>query len=119
FFYEDREGNLWVCTDGGLDMFRNTSVISYTLRQGVSGPSVNSVLALRDGSIWLANLDGVDVLRKEGGSTLVARQELAGSYVTAMLEDHKGTVWVGAKNKLLIFQNNRFREIKGPDGASV
>ena len=119
FFYEDREGNIWVCTDGGLDMFRNTSVISYTLRQGISGPSVNSVLALRDGSIWLANLDGVDVLRKQGGSTLVSRQELGGSYVTTMFEDHRGAVWVGAKNKLLIFQNNRFREITGPDGAPV
>ena len=34
--FEDREGNIWVETDGGLDMFRDTALISYTTRQGVS-----------------------------------------------------------------------------------
>ena len=29
-FYEDHEGDLWVLTDGGVDMFRDTPVVSYT-----------------------------------------------------------------------------------------
>ena len=41
--FEDREGNIWVTTDGGLDMFRDTALISYTTRQGVSDSEFNSV----------------------------------------------------------------------------
>src|SRR5271156_1028271 len=32
--YEDREGNLWVSTDGGVDLFRNTPVITYSMDEG-------------------------------------------------------------------------------------
>ena len=32
--FEDREGNIWVLTDGGLDMFRDTALISYTTLAG-------------------------------------------------------------------------------------
>src|SRR5262249_47740859 len=72
FFYEDREGNIWLSTDGGIDMFRNTSIISYSIHEGLSAADLKSVLALRDGSVWLANLGGLDILRSQGKSTLVS-----------------------------------------------
>src|SRR5262249_5767132 len=39
-----------------------------------------------------------------------------GQHVTAMLEDHSGAVWLGADHRLLVFKNDRFREIKGLRG---
>jgi ligand-binding sensor domain-containing protein len=51
--FEDREGNIWVLTDGGLDMFRDTALFSYTTRQGVSDTDFHSVLALRNGGVWI------------------------------------------------------------------
>jgi len=110
-FYEDREGNMWVLTEGGVDIFRNTPVISYTLHQGLSTASLWSILALRDGSVWLGNEGGVDVLRKQGDSTLVTARELRGHGVSTMLEDHTGAVWLGVDHKLLLFHDGRFREI--------
>jgi ligand-binding sensor domain-containing protein len=50
-FYEDREGNLWVATTEGIDCFRNTRVISFSTREGLSKNAVNSVLAARDGTV--------------------------------------------------------------------
>jgi signal transduction histidine kinase/ligand-binding sensor domain-containing protein len=116
FFYEDREGNIWLSTDGGIDMFRNTSIISYSIHEGLSAADLKSVLALRDGSVWLANLGGIDILRSQGRTTLVSGRELTGRHVTAMLEDHSGAVWLGADLKLLIFQNGHFREINRIQG---
>ena len=34
FIYEDHEGNLWVATDGGLDLFRDTPVVSFSIVEG-------------------------------------------------------------------------------------
>jgi PAS domain S-box-containing protein len=118
-FYEDREGNMWVRSEGGLDMFRNTPVISYTTRHGLSSAALQSVLSLRDGSVWIANEHGVDIFRKQGGATLVSRMESPLHYATAMLEDHSGAVWLAADNRIMVFQNGRFREINQPDGRPL
>ena len=111
-FFEDREGNIWVRTEGGFDMFRNTAIISYTTHQGLSSASLRSVLALRDGSVWLANGGGLDILRKESEFTSFSSRALPGHSVKAMLEDHKGAVWLAVDSTLMRFQNGRFREIR-------
>ena len=35
--YQDREGNLWITTDKGVDLFRDIPIISYTSTEGLSG----------------------------------------------------------------------------------
>jgi hypothetical protein len=50
-FYEDREGNLWVAGSGGIDCFRDTRVVSFSTREGLSANQVGAVLASRGGTI--------------------------------------------------------------------
>src|SRR6267142_1441608 len=58
--FQDREGNIWVGTNSGLDRFREFPVTPATSRQGFSSLYVMEVLASRDGSIWLRTVDGVN-----------------------------------------------------------
>src|SRR6185295_6474910 len=51
FLYEDHEGNLWVSTEGGVDLFRNTAVLTYSRSEGMGANPV-SVLASTDGTVW-------------------------------------------------------------------
>ena len=57
--FEDREGNVWVATTGGLDRFRELPVTTISAKQGLSSDATNSVLAAADGSIWVATHDGL------------------------------------------------------------
>src|SRR3712207_8574732 len=50
--FEDREGNIWVATDNGLDRFRHTAVATVSVNQGLSQGTPWSVLTARDGSVW-------------------------------------------------------------------
>ena len=53
--YEDREGDLWVATSRGIDRFHETSVISFSIREGLTAEDADSVLATRDGTIFIGN----------------------------------------------------------------
>lgn len=118
-FYEDREGNLWVLTEGGLDMFRDTPVVSFSTHQGLSGSTISSLLALRDGSVWIANEGAVDILRGGQNSPVLSGRGLPGQDVGTLFEDHAGGVWLGVDNKLLAHENGRFREVRKPDGSAL
>lgn len=61
--FEDREGNIWVATDNGLDRFRHIAVATVTVHQGLSQSTPWSVLTARDGSVWVGTLDGLNRLR--------------------------------------------------------
>jgi len=114
--FEDREGNVWVLTDGGLDMFRDTPLISYTTRQGVSDSHFYSVMALRNGAVLMGTGGALNILRKQDGKAAIFDQKVARQGVGPMLEDHSGVVWLGVDLALIRFQNSRFREIRAPGG---
>ena len=116
--FEDREGNIWVVTDGGLDMFRDTALISYTTRQGVSDSEFHSVMALRNGAVLIGTSGALNILRKQDGKTAIFDRKVSGQGVGPMLEDHTGVVWLGVDLTLMLFQNGRFREIQAPGGQS-
>ena len=65
-FYEDREGNLWVVTEGGVDMFRDTPVVTYSIHEGLTSAGIRSVLASRNGSVWIGNKGAVDIFAQAG-----------------------------------------------------
>ena len=56
--FEDREGNVWVGTSSGLDRFRDLTVTTISLKQGLSDVDSNSVMAATDGAIWIATHHG-------------------------------------------------------------
>ena len=118
-FYEDREGNLWVLTDAGIDMFRDTPVVSYSTREGLSQAFMFTVLALQDGSLWVGNGSAVDILAPGGHSKLSAAEGLPGQDVNALFQDHRGVVWLGLDGKLMAYEHGRFKEFRRPDGSSL
>ena len=52
---EDREGDLWVATSRGIDRFHETSVISFSIREGLTAEDADRVLATLDGTIFIGN----------------------------------------------------------------
>ena len=74
-FFEDIEGNVWVATIGGLDRFRDYTISTLSVKQGLSNARVESVLAARDGSVWLGTRDGLD--RWKDGQITIYRKRSA------------------------------------------
>jgi PAS domain S-box-containing protein len=120
-FAEDREGNLWVATDKGLDCFRELQIATFSTKEGLTTPAVGSVQAMRDGTIWIGGENALDILSPGLGQgqmrSVQTGKGLPGNQVTSLFEDHAGRHWVGIDNTLNIYENGRFTRITRRDGS--
>lgn len=117
--YEDSEGNLWVVTNGGVDSFRDTPVVSFSSNEGLSGANIHSVLALRNGAIWVGNGGGLDVLRDSGRPVITSLKGTPGQDVGAMCEDRTGRIWLGVDDRLMTYEHGQFSEVRQSTGAPL
>jgi ligand-binding sensor domain-containing protein len=109
--FTDREGNIWVATDGGLDRFRELTVPTLGLNQGLSNASILSVLADRDGSVWLSTRRGLNRW-KNGRITIFGNSGalglLDGAYAGSMFQDSRGRLWASTLRTFGYLENGQF-----------
>jgi len=103
--FEDREGNLWIATDGsGLFRAREQVVNVLSTRQGLPAGNIYPSCADHAGAIWFGAWDKGLSRLKNGVLTnfiLNPTYQLA----TALCEDRKGRLWFGSYGGVAIFQN--------------
>src|ERR1700677_1524880 len=67
--YEDREGDLWITTDKGVDLFRDIPTVSFSSTEGLRGGSeVSAVIARNDNSLWVGLRGGLSLIRPDSVS---------------------------------------------------
>jgi signal transduction histidine kinase len=123
---EDHEGNLWVSTDGGVDMFRNLAATKYSADDGLSSAHPTTVLASSDGVIWAGAYDGqewtaersADVLRPTPNQRFVPGPKFPGK-IESMVQDHSGAIWVGLSNYLSVYDHGKVEKVVDLDGRVV
>jgi signal transduction histidine kinase/ligand-binding sensor domain-containing protein len=99
--FEDREGNLWVATDRGLERFREGAFTPIP----TSGPIRRRfVFGTRDNAVWSAafNLSGIVRYGPRGQDTIPTD-----FFVTTIVEDRSGIVWTVSGPRILRYQESR------------
>ena len=99
-FFEDRDGNLWVTTSKGLDLFRGYSVLTFSTSEGLPSDSAGSIVASDDGTVRVAVRGGLSTIRNGEVTSISA----SGQRVTALWQDSARRLWVGIGNGLTIYQ---------------
>ncbi|HXJ93013.1 MAG TPA: two-component regulator propeller domain-containing protein [Terriglobia bacterium] len=128
--FEDREGNVWVCTNNGLDRFRDFPVTVIPVKQGLATSYVESVLPSADGSVWLGTRHGLDrwkdgvvtLYRKRRVPVLETEREivdrgLPDDYQGSLYEDHRGRIWVFSRSGAAYLEKGRFIPVSGMPGG--
>jgi len=114
--YQDREGNLWVTTDKGVDLFRDLPIVSFSSTEGLNGGDPSAVLARKDNSLWVGLRGALALIRPDSISLTTMADGRPIQDVYALFEDHSGQVWLGINRTVMVHQLGEFSEIKGQNG---
>ena len=114
--FEDREGNVWVSTNDGLDRFRQLAVTTLDSSEGLSNGT--AVLANRDGSIWFATLSGLNRL---SNGRIVPVSSAGGEpdsktgvfRAVALFQDDRGRIWVSTLAAFGYLEKDQFVPLSG------
>ena len=110
---EDREGNIWLATQRGLDRFRSTRLARLSLPASESGMTM---AADSEGHVWVSDVDSGQLWQ------ISARGEarlLPSPPVSMVVADHDGGVLIAGKRSIWRESHGRRTEIAlppGPDG---
>lgn len=104
-FLEDREGNIWVGTDSGLDRFRIRNVTWFPLTG-----SDFTLVAGSDGDVW-ASRHALPTVRVQDGKPAVNGPVR----VYTAYRDPDGSAWYGANNGLVRWQDGKSVVIPVPE----
>jgi signal transduction histidine kinase/ligand-binding sensor domain-containing protein len=117
--FEDREGDVWVATTGGLDRFRDLPVATVSVKQGLSSDATQSVLAATDGSIWIGAHEGLT--RWKNGQTRIFRKGngLPDDATQSLFQDDRGRIWAFTGHGLAYFKDGRFVAVNAVRGGDV
>jgi signal transduction histidine kinase/ligand-binding sensor domain-containing protein len=110
--FADREGNLWLGTNGrGLYRIRKQAITVYTQSHGLVDHNVYPILEDHTGAIWIGAWQAGISRFKDGKFTnYTVRDGLISSLATSLHEDRDGRLWMGTHNEsnggLYIFKPN-------------
>jgi hypothetical protein len=90
--FEDREGNVWVATSGGIERFRETKLTPVLLPASLFAPSLAPAA---DSSVWLGS-QSHPLLAVVGDRVLTNGDVPTG--VTSAYRDLRGSVWLGGSS---------------------
>ena len=112
--FEDREGNLWLGTQNGLQRLTPNRVTPIATL-----PLARSAALTPDGSVWIGSAAGLTRFVAGGQRQYTETDGLGGSVVLALNVDPAGTLWISTENGVSRFQHEQFSGIVVPSDGVV
>ncbi|MBS1531370.1 MAG: response regulator [Bacteroidetes bacterium] len=107
--YEDKQKNIWIGRDKGIDVIEKGSNIVKHYYTNPANPNslidndVNSIVQDRQGFFWIGTKDGLSILNNKTNTftNVDERKGLPDNNVLNILEDKTGTMWISTANGLI------------------
>lgn len=105
--FVDRDGNLWVGTDAGLNLLRQKNLFAFSQAEGLGYGAVEGIAEIAPGLVWVAK-PGDGLYRWDGRNftrLISANLFVDGPQINSLLVSRDGSCWVAGVHGLLHFKN--------------
>lgn len=122
--FEDRDGKLWLGTDGNAFYLENGRPIKFTEAAGFVGGAIFNVISQdRDGGLWFGTDRGLSRYEKGVATVFTNDEGLPDSFVTTVLQSKDGKIWVGTRGGIALADSSNvgageWRNICETDGLA-
>jgi signal transduction histidine kinase/ligand-binding sensor domain-containing protein len=107
--FRDREGDLWVGTDGsGVYRIAAHGVMHYSSPHELTNNFIRAFLESRRGDMWIATDEGLSRLTTQGVEHFSMKDGLAYFSTRSLLEDDAGDIWIGTDQGLSHWHQGKF-----------
>jgi ligand-binding sensor domain-containing protein/signal transduction histidine kinase len=115
--FHDRDGNLWVGTDGnGAFHITRHGTVHYSAPRELTNNFIRVFLETRRGEVWIGTDEGLNFVNAAGVHRLTMKDGLVYSSIRSLLEDRAGDVWVGTEQGLGHWHAGGFEEDPATEG---
>ncbi len=92
---QDRDGSIWIGTNGGLNRLKEGVWTRYTTKDGLSNDIVVSLLQDSDGTLWVGtNGGGLNRLSNGKFTAITTQNDLFDDVAHCILDDDCGYLWM-------------------------
>jgi len=121
-FHQDRQGQLWLGTQGGLVRLGERDWKAFTTRDGLSSDAVRAIADDAEGNLWIGTeRGGLNRLRLgDNQFTSFHKQEggLPSDNVSSLWMDSDGVLWIGTSGGLARFHRGKWARYTTADGLA-
>jgi ligand-binding sensor domain-containing protein/serine phosphatase RsbU (regulator of sigma subunit) len=116
---QDRKGNVWVGTLGGLNRIRDGKITQIGVKDGAPKGSTYALLVDRHDDLWIGSRGGGLGLLRDGVVSTFSASDVPIAHVNALVEDDAGTLWIGGDEGLGKLEGGKYVPMPSPSGDSV
>jgi len=117
--FVDKESNVWITDNRGVDKIVNSNLINYSEANGMSQNEVTAIEEIADDQLVLGHDEGVSIFKNNKFEILNFPVNQYKSYrIMDLLKDNKGNIWIAANylglgkleknNKIKWYSHNQF-----------
>jgi len=104
----DREGSLWVGTNGGVEQFTTGIFATIGVSEGIGDAYVRSLLEDHAGVVWIGTANGLSRIDHGHISTMTSADGLMNNYIFSLAEGPPGILWIGTPTGLDRYDGKTF-----------
>jgi signal transduction histidine kinase/ligand-binding sensor domain-containing protein len=104
--WEDRDGNLWAGTNGGLARLENGRFVSNPLASSHERDWVRCIYEDAEGNLWVGMNSGLNRFRDDVFTMYGESEGLPSDEPNTVYQDRRGRVWIGFHDRGLVQMGN-------------
>ena len=118
---QDRSGNLWIGTIGGISRYDGKNISNYMVRNGLLNNLVDAIAADREGNIWIGSPEGISKFngKKFTNYVLPRDEKTSVSAVRDIVFGNGDTTWCRFSNKVYCISGGKKEQVPLPDAEAL